>query len=231
MPRVPTGQQSSAFDHSILVVPRPRRVLGAFFDPAALAAWWRGRVRSRPRGRSASTRSNGVPSREADAILGRLGGVFYGIVMEYKAGRELFVADAWWIPPDGDPIGPMSLAGELLGGRLCLPAARPAVRVRRDPALPPLLQRDRPRLAHLVAALKEYAEKTHPRSESTAWPTVRASSDPLHVDEVRVEPAHVGADVDEHDHRHRPQDAAVEQERARAARPPAPRSINGATPQ
>ena len=29
--------------------------------------------------------------------------------MEYKAGRELFVADAWWIPPDGNPIGPMSL--------------------------------------------------------------------------------------------------------------------------
>ena len=29
--------------------------------------------------------------------------------MEYKPGRELFVADAWWIPPDGDPVGPMSL--------------------------------------------------------------------------------------------------------------------------
>jgi hypothetical protein len=25
-------------------------------------------------------------------------------------GRELFVADAWWLPPDGDPIGPMALA-------------------------------------------------------------------------------------------------------------------------
>ena len=49
------------------------------------------------------------PTPEADDILGRLGGVFYGSVMEYKAGRELFVADAWWLPPDGDPIGPMSL--------------------------------------------------------------------------------------------------------------------------
>ena len=29
--------------------------------------------------------------------------------MEYKPGRELFIADAWWLPPDTDPIGPMSL--------------------------------------------------------------------------------------------------------------------------
>jgi len=42
-------------------------------------------------------------------VLGRLGGVFYGIVMEYKAGKELFVADAWWLPPDAEPMGPMSL--------------------------------------------------------------------------------------------------------------------------
>ena len=29
--------------------------------------------------------------------------------MDYQAGREMFVADAWWLPPDGDPIGPMAL--------------------------------------------------------------------------------------------------------------------------
>jgi hypothetical protein len=44
-----------------------------------------------------------------DDLPGRLGGVFHGTVMEYLAGRELFVAEAWWIPPDGDPIGPMAL--------------------------------------------------------------------------------------------------------------------------
>src|SRR6476661_5965060 len=48
---------------------------------------------------------NAAPTR----VLGRLGGVFCGRVMEYRPGRELFVADAWWLPPDGDPIGPMSL--------------------------------------------------------------------------------------------------------------------------
>ena len=30
-------------------------------------------------------------------------------MIEFKAGREFFVADAYWLPPDGEPIGPMSL--------------------------------------------------------------------------------------------------------------------------
>ena len=29
--------------------------------------------------------------------------------MEFKAGREFFVADLYWHPPDGDAIGPMAL--------------------------------------------------------------------------------------------------------------------------
>ena len=109
MPRVPASQPSSGFDHSILIRASPDHVLGSFFDPAALAVWWlavRSVTTPRPLGIYAV---EWEPSRESDAILGRLGGVFYGMVMEYKPGRELFVADAWWIPPDGDPVGPMSL--------------------------------------------------------------------------------------------------------------------------
>jgi uncharacterized protein YndB with AHSA1/START domain len=109
MSRASTGPQFSGFDHAILIQASPERVLNAFFEPDALAAWWlaaRSVTTARPLGVYAI---EWEPTREADAILGRLGGVFYGIVMEYKAGRELFVADAWWIPPDGDPIGPMSL--------------------------------------------------------------------------------------------------------------------------
>jgi uncharacterized protein YndB with AHSA1/START domain len=109
MPRVPTAQPSSGFDYSIVVRASPERVLAAFFDPAALSVWWlaaRSVTTARPLGIYAVEWD---PTPEADAILGRLGGVFYGIVMEYKAGRELFIADAWWLPPDGDPIGPMSL--------------------------------------------------------------------------------------------------------------------------
>lgn len=99
----------TAFDHSILINAAPTRVLAAFFDPAALAAWWQA-------ARSVATpRPLGIfavewePTAEADDLLGRLGGVFYGQVIEYKPGRELFVADAWWLPPDAEPLGPMSL--------------------------------------------------------------------------------------------------------------------------
>ncbi len=109
MARLPAGQQSSAFEHSILIDAAPEDVLAAFVKPEALASWWltaRSVTVPRPLGVYAVEWD---PSREVDAILGRLGGVFYGVVMEYKAGRELFVAEAWWIPPDGDPIGPMSL--------------------------------------------------------------------------------------------------------------------------
>jgi hypothetical protein len=30
-------------------------------------------------------------------------------VIEFKAGREFFLADLFWLPPDGDPVGPMAL--------------------------------------------------------------------------------------------------------------------------
>jgi hypothetical protein len=42
-------------------------------------------------------------------VLGRLGGAFRGTVIDFKPGREFFVADAYWLPPDGEPIGPMAL--------------------------------------------------------------------------------------------------------------------------
>ena len=39
----------------------------------------------------------------------RLEGFFYGTVMEFRHGREFFLADAYWLPPASDPIGPMAL--------------------------------------------------------------------------------------------------------------------------
>jgi uncharacterized protein YndB with AHSA1/START domain len=100
---------AAEFDHSILISAAPTRVLAAFFDPDALAAWWqtvRAVATPRPLGAFAV---EWEPTPDADEVLGRLGGVFHGTVMEYQPGRELFVADAWWLPPDSDPIGPMSL--------------------------------------------------------------------------------------------------------------------------
>ena len=44
-----------------------------------------------------------------DEVLGRLGGVFRGTVMQFHPSQGFFVADAYWLPPDGAPIGPMAL--------------------------------------------------------------------------------------------------------------------------
>jgi uncharacterized protein YndB with AHSA1/START domain len=35
--------------------------------------------------------------------------VFHGTVVDCAPGQAFFVADAWWHPPDGEPIGPMAL--------------------------------------------------------------------------------------------------------------------------
>jgi hypothetical protein len=57
-----------------------------------------------------------------DNVLGRLGGAFKGTVIEFKPGREFFVADAYWLPPDGEPIGPMAfeVTCGLVSGRTVL---------------------------------------------------------------------------------------------------------------
>ena len=40
MPPAPQDEPSPEFEHSVLVNAAPTRVLAAFFDPHALAAWW-----------------------------------------------------------------------------------------------------------------------------------------------------------------------------------------------
>jgi uncharacterized protein YndB with AHSA1/START domain len=109
MPTPAAEPSTPEFECSLLVNAAPTRVLMAFFDPHALSVWWQA-------SRSVTTpRPMGVyavewpPTAEADELLGRLGGVFCGRVMEFLPGREAFIADAWWLPPDGEPIGPMAL--------------------------------------------------------------------------------------------------------------------------
>ncbi len=85
------------------------RVLRAFFDPDALGAWWQVRrsvTTPRPFGAYAL---EWAPTDFHDDILGRLGGTFHGTVLQFDSGRGFFVAEAYWLPPDGDPIGPMAL--------------------------------------------------------------------------------------------------------------------------
>ena len=97
------------FEHSLDITAAPTQVLAAFFDPTALAVWWN-TVRS-----VTTPRPLGIYAIEwettpfQDDVLGSLGGVFYGTVMEFRNGREFFLADAYWLPPTGPPIGPMAL--------------------------------------------------------------------------------------------------------------------------
>jgi len=96
-------------------------ILTAFFDHDALSRWWH------------ITRSLCVPrslgpyaiewsgAGRDDEVLGRLGGVFHGTVITFDPNREFFVADAYWMAPDGDPLGPMAFEVT------CSPAGRGTV--------------------------------------------------------------------------------------------------------
>jgi uncharacterized protein YndB with AHSA1/START domain len=98
----------TGLDISAVIDAPPQRILRAFFEPQALNAWWEvAHAVTTPR--VLGPYAVAWPTTEfRDAVLGRLGGVFRGTVMQYQADRGFFVADAFWLPPDGDPIGPMA---------------------------------------------------------------------------------------------------------------------------
>jgi hypothetical protein len=96
-------------EQTLVINAPPAAVLDAFFDSDVLVACWQ--VTSaiclpRPLGGYAM---EWAPTEWRDAVLGRLGGTLHGTVIEFTAGREFFVADLYWHPPDGDAIGPMAL--------------------------------------------------------------------------------------------------------------------------
>lgn len=112
MPGSRSGQDRrtpAGLDVSITIAAPASRILKAFFDPQALGAWWQ------TRGAVAAPRALGAyavewaPTDFRDEVLGRLGGVFHGTVVQFTPDRGFFVGDAYWLPPDGDPIGPMAL--------------------------------------------------------------------------------------------------------------------------
>lgn len=110
------------FDHSLSIAAPASRVIDAFFDAADLATWWHvSRSLCHPR-TLGSYALEWPTTHSADDVLGRLGGAFHGTVIEFKSGREFLVADAYWLPPDGEPIGPMALEASCtsLGERVIL---------------------------------------------------------------------------------------------------------------
>ncbi|MGH7995079.1 MAG: SRPBCC family protein [Opitutaceae bacterium] len=99
----------AGLDLTIPIAAPPGPILAAFFDPPALAHWWQVvRAVTTPRSLGAYA-VEWAPTEFRDDLLGRLGGVFHGTVIQFQAGRSFFVADAYWLPPDGEPIGPMAL--------------------------------------------------------------------------------------------------------------------------
>jgi uncharacterized protein YndB with AHSA1/START domain len=100
---------STSLDVTAVIAAPAGRVMKAFFDADALAAWWRvSNSVTTPRALGPYV-IEWAPTEFCDDVLGRLGGVFRGTVMQIEPGRGFLVADAFWLPPDGDPIGPMAL--------------------------------------------------------------------------------------------------------------------------
>ena len=104
------GRSAIAFQHSLVIGASPALIMGAFFDPQALQVWWQAcRTVTTPKALGVYA-IEWEPTNFRDEVLGRLGGVFHGTVLEYRAAEgSFFIADAYWLPPEGDPIGPMSL--------------------------------------------------------------------------------------------------------------------------
>lgn len=105
----PPAAAAQSVDVSIAIKCAPNRVLKAFFDHAALGAWWQVRNSvTTPRALGAYA-IEWEPTDFRDDILGRLGGTLRGTVMQYDQARGFFVADLFHLPPDAEPIGPMAL--------------------------------------------------------------------------------------------------------------------------
>ncbi len=105
---MPPTNPPPSLEAQIDISATPEHVLEAFFDPHAISSWWqaaRSVTVNRPLGVYAV---QWAPAPFADELLGTLGGTFYGIVMDYRENEGFFVAEAHWIPPAGEPIGPMA---------------------------------------------------------------------------------------------------------------------------
>ncbi len=102
-------KDTPGLDVTAVIAAPAGQVLKAFFDAEALNDWWQvAHSVTTPRilGPYAI---EWAPTDFRDDVLGRLGGVFRGTIVQFQAGEGFFVADVFWLPPDGEPIGPMAL--------------------------------------------------------------------------------------------------------------------------
>lgn len=105
----PTPEPGLTLQRAMRIRATPVRVLAAFFEPRDLEAWWevsRSVTLARPLGPYAV---QWPPTDFEDEVLGKLGGTLHGTVMDVRAGTAFFVADLYYQPPLGPPLGPMAL--------------------------------------------------------------------------------------------------------------------------
>jgi uncharacterized protein YndB with AHSA1/START domain len=97
------------FEQYLVIGAPPAAVFKCFFTPDALRAWWQA-VRSVTTPVAFGVYAIEWPTTPyRDDLLGPLGGVFHGTMVEIRPGQSFLVANAFWIPPEGDALGPMAL--------------------------------------------------------------------------------------------------------------------------
>jgi uncharacterized protein YndB with AHSA1/START domain len=106
---MPVKEPPLKLDVAVDIAAPVELVFDAFFDTPALGAWL------------GTSRAIAVPrllgpyvlewpvSSDRDDVLGRMGGIFRGTVMHVDLHDHVFLADAFWLPPDGGPLGPLAV--------------------------------------------------------------------------------------------------------------------------
>jgi uncharacterized protein YndB with AHSA1/START domain len=107
--RTASQELGERFEQSIVIGAGPATVFDCFFTPDAIRTWWQA-VRSVTTPVPFGVYAIEWPTTPyRDDVLGPLGGVFHGTVVDVKLGRQFLVAEAYWVPPEGHPLGPMAL--------------------------------------------------------------------------------------------------------------------------
>lgn len=108
MPEKPKPS-AERFEQRIAISAPSAVVFDCFFSSNALRVWWQAaRAITTPVALGVYA-IEWAPTVHQDDVLGTLGGVFHGTVIEARRGHGFLVADAYWVPPTGQPLGPMVL--------------------------------------------------------------------------------------------------------------------------
>ena len=100
---------SLGIDHTVVIAAPAARVFEALFDAASLRAWWQVETAIAAPRLLAPFAVTWPPTPHADYVLGHLGGIFHGVVVDIRPPQEAYIAECYWLPPEGAPVGPMAL--------------------------------------------------------------------------------------------------------------------------